>query len=385
MKKLDHHLYKNKGWYYLRYKKYRPALGTQDVKVARDERDYLIQYIKQNGRLPYESEKNEILFGEIAVKWSKLKKPKVSPTTWDRYKGNLNKFILPVFGNKAIDQITTLDVDTWVTSLIKYDFTKKTNKNIFSPLANIFAFAKKHKFISENPCDDADPIEGRDSVEKQPLGFDEIKIFLDQVSDFYRPLFTTMFFSGLRVAEMCGLQWKHIDLVNGIIKVRQNLVWLRGKMYLKEPKNQSSRRDVMVGKVVVDELRTQRNQTWHGDQNNFVFVNKEGECLKATTLAVDVFKHTLKRAGLNANRSLKDTRSSYITNALDAKERLSFIQKQVGHSTPDMIIRHYYKDIPSPDDGRRFEEKCHKNVIGDSDIVTEVLQRMFENPDKKRG
>lgn len=33
---------------------------------------------------------------------------------------------------------------------------------------------------------------------------------------------------------------------------------------------------------------------------------------------------------------------SYITNALDRNERMSFIQKQVGHTTTRMIVDHYF-------------------------------------------
>jgi integrase len=48
-------------------------------------------------------------------------------------------------------------------------------------------------------------------------------------------------------------------------------------------------------------------------------------------------------------------RTSYITNALDRNERMSFIQKQVGHTTTRMIVDHYYRHVPAPDDGNRLE------------------------------
>jgi integrase len=53
--------------------------------------------------------------------------------------------------------------------------------------------------------------------------------------------------------------------------------------------------------------------------------------------------------------SARDTRASYITNALDQNERMSFIQKQVGHTTTRMIVDHYYRHVPAPDDGDRLE------------------------------
>ncbi|MBI5579038.1 MAG: hypothetical protein HY895_07785 [Deltaproteobacteria bacterium] len=54
---------------------------------------------------------------------------------------------------------------------------------------------------------------------------------------------------------------------------------------------------------------------------------------------------------------------SYITNALDQNERMSFIQKQVGHTTTRMIVDHYYRHVPAPDDGNRLEDAWNSTSI----------------------
>jgi hypothetical protein len=56
------------------------------------------------------------------------------------------------------------------------------------------------------------------------------------------------------------------------------------------------------------------------------------------------------------------TRTSYITGTIDHHERLSFVQKQVGHKTTQMIIKHYYKHIPASDDGKAFEKAFAETV-----------------------
>ena len=89
-------------------------------------------------------------------------------------------------------------------------------------------------------------------------------------------------------------------------------------------------------------LREQRKRTWKGDGDNLVFVNTEGRYVHRHTLNRLVIRPTLKKAGIDQRISIKDTRASFITNALDENERLSFIQKQVGHTTTRMIVDHYY-------------------------------------------
>jgi integrase len=64
---------------------------------------------------------------------------------------------------------------------------------------------------------------------------------------------------------------------------------------------------------------------------------------------------TLTKMGTSYNISMKNTRASFITNALDQNERMSYVQKQVGHTTTRMIVDHYYRYVPAPDDGAKLE------------------------------
>jgi integrase len=57
---------------------------------------------------------------------------------------------------------------------------------------------------------------------------------------------------------------------------------------------------------------------------------------------------TLKKLGITTLINFKDTRASFITNAMDNNERMSYIQKQVGHTTTRMVVDHYYRHVPAP-------------------------------------
>jgi integrase len=78
--------------------------------------------------------------------------------------------------------------------------------------------------------------------------------------------------------------------------------------------------------------------------------------LETDILKINHFKPTLKKAGLSENRSCRDTRGTFITNALDANETMGFVQNQVGHSSIKPIVNHYYNRIPRDEDGQKLEE-----------------------------
>jgi hypothetical protein len=47
---------------------------------------------------------------------------------------------------------------------------------------------------------------------------------------------------------------------------------------------------------------------------------------------------------------------------------MSFIQKQVGHTTTRMIVDHYYRHTPAPDDGSRLEKAWnYTRILPESD------------------
>jgi integrase len=115
--------------------------------------------------------------------------------------------------------------------------------------------------------------------------------------------------------------------------------------------------------TVVEALREQEEATWKGNGDDFVFQNTKGRPIHRHTINRLVIKPTLESLGILTPISIKDTRSTFITNALDQNERLSYIQKQVGHTTTRMIVDHYYRHMPAPDDGAKLEKAWQSTSI----------------------
>lgn len=368
--KLNHHLYQDKVsgvWYFQKKgrgmaKPYKFSLETTSVVEARRKRDKYLKEIELHGQIlqPEISTSEAMLFGEVVVKWSEIAKTRIEETTYDNYRKIMNAHILPSFGNWHIDSITGLDIEVFISKL---KCESKTQQNILTPFRNVIKFAKKHKIIQTNPFDDVEPIKKTKSKKKRSLTLDDIKTFLANLDEFWKPLFIFLFFTGARIAEAAGLKWKRVDLVNGVVMIRKTFVYLRGKKIYKRPKTESSIRNIKLPKIVIEALREQRKRTWKGDGDNFVFLNKIGGNIHRHTLNNGVVGPTLRKAGISSNISIKDTRAIYITNSLDENERMSFIQRQVGHTTTRMIVDHYYRYVPAPDDGKRLEDAWNSTSI----------------------
>jgi integrase len=360
-KKLNRNLYqdfKSGIWYFqkdVKGKAYKFSLGTTSLVEARRRRDEYLRDIQLKGFVSFKEEpsqaKDAPFFGEVVKQWADIKKMQISPTTFRVYRKNMNKYVLPVFGNKRIDAITSLEIESFLSRINGSGIYKQT---IMTPFKNIMNFATKHRIISDNPMNLVDRIKS-EKAEVHPLDLEEIRIFLEHVEPFYRQLFIFLFFTGVRIGEAAGLKWKRVDIKNRKVRICKTIVFCDGKPLYKSPKTHGSVRDIKLSASVVNALLEQQKRTWKGDGENFVFMSKRGRHINRHALNDTVFKPTLLKAGLPTNRSLKDTRASFITNSLDHNERLSFIQRQVGHNSTRMIIDHYYNYVPSADDGKKLE------------------------------
>jgi len=83
--------------------------------------------------------------------------------------------------------------------------------------------------------------------------FNNVRNFLEAVPVYYKPLFTFLFFTGVRFGEAAALKWKRVNFKEGKVYIRKTLV--RGEY--KDPKTKSSIRYIKLSHVAMEALRLQ--------------------------------------------------------------------------------------------------------------------------------
>ncbi len=147
------------------------------------------------------------LFGFLAQKWFDLKAAKLKKSTVRDYRNCLNNFILPKFGNVAIDKINYLDIETFLSGL---GGLNKRAINMLVPMRNVFKLALRSGFIDKNPIDLLDPIKP-EKADINPFSMEEVKAIIENVDPYYKNFFIVAFFTGMRFGEMSALKWRNVD------------------------------------------------------------------------------------------------------------------------------------------------------------------------------
>jgi len=81
-------------------------------------------------------------------------------------------------------------------------------------------------------------------------------------------------------------------------------------------------------------------------RSEWVFPSERGGHLDITNLRERIWKPTLRRAGLR-ERTLYQTRHTFATISLASGEDIGWVARVLGHSSTEMVIRHYHKFIPN--------------------------------------
>jgi integrase len=191
-----------------------------------------------------------------------------------------------------------------------------------------------------------------------PLSLDEVFTFLENVPEKHHDYYVVRFFTGMRTAEIDGLQWKYVDFSASKIQVREtweNRLWV-------SPKTETSVRDIEMSKTVEEALLRQKALTFNGPM---VFCTRSGKPLDHDDITRRIWYPTLKKAGL-APRAPYQSRHTFATMMLASGENPEWVARQLGHSNTQMLFNVYSKFVPNLTrrDGSAFQKFLTESLSG---------------------
>src|SRR5262249_39511960 len=151
------------------------------------------------------------------------------------YAANFKNHIIPTLGALPLDEVLAADIETFIANLVmEKKKAKATIATIIKELCKLFNHARKHKIVRDNPASGVSELYRQAQTiheEIQPLTAKEVPVFLAAAQLYfatYYPLFLCAIHTGLRSAELAGLQWGDIDFNGKYLIVRRSVV--RGRI-----------------------------------------------------------------------------------------------------------------------------------------------------------
>jgi integrase len=189
----------------------------------------------------------------------------LAASTRAKYTAHLKKHIRPAFGPRRTAEINTQFIKDWLKAKEEAGLSWSTRSDLRNLMRCIFREAIGWGlWQGENPAKNAKPGRKKMVRKMRKLTTEETRRFLLELREDVRLIVMVALFCTLRISEVMGLQWKHIDFANGQIIVEQR--YWRGDLDL--TKTSDSERKVKMG--FLSDLLRQHAPGTH-DSEEFVF------------------------------------------------------------------------------------------------------------------
>ena len=147
--------------------------------------------------------------------------------------------------------------------------------------------------------------------------------------------------TGLRIGELLALRWKHVDLLRGMILVRETVADGR----FSTPKTRSSRRDVPVSLPLREALAAHRERCCQTEPDDLVFSTRKRTPLNPKNLLRRVLRPACVELKLPPI-SWHSFRHTHATLLGEVGESLRTAQAILGHSDLETTLHVYTHAIP---------------------------------------
>ncbi len=305
----------------------------------------------------------KVSVAQYLEQWLANHKASVAFTTWEWYDMVCRKHIAPHLGHVPLQKLTPLAIQEFYTKKLQSGrldgkgeaLSSNSVRHIHRVFHKALDAAVKLQLIPRNPCD---AVESPKVVRKEARYWtpDEAAQFLKAIqADRLYALFYVALGTGLRRGELLGLRWEDVDLTEGHLTVRQELVRRWKGTAIKEPKTQKSKATVTLSPGVVEVLKKHkghqaRERLQMGDQycdTSFVFTTFDGEPLEPSYISGGYFHRLMRRAGVR-EVNFHALRHTHATILASQGVPLKVVSQRLRHSSVAItgdIYSHVFADM----------------------------------------
>lgn len=333
-------------------------------------------------------EPSKVTFEAFTQKWlENYVRPNLAPKTVYEYERLLDLRILPTFKDMQLNKIKPIHIMEFYKLLQRGDMRRDGQKGKISNstimhyhrlLRKMFNDAIKWQLITDNPVNRIDPPKPK-KPRTDYYDEEEIKELLEALKEEdvkYQAAVMITISAGLRIGELMGLKWKHIDFKNSTIEIEQASQYLPGEgTFTKDPKNESSNRIISMPRPTMRILKIHETnekekmlkcgELWEGGnfKDSFILTQWNGNPMYPGTPS-KWFSNFIKRKGLK-KITFHQLRHTSATMLIHAGLNIRALSARLGHSNTSTTLNIYSHALKSADEVAA--EKMENIMFGDEE------------------
>lgn len=335
-------------------------------KTAAEATEKLEQALAELHMGTYVEQRN-VTVGQWFPEWlEKYCKPKLKQSTFNSYRGYVEKRIVPVMGHIRLLDLSVDIFQRFLNEEFAHGNKKtggalspKTIRNLYLCLHAGMEQAVKNELVMKNHLKGV-VLPRLEEVEMRVLTKQEyvemVKVSLESEERYALGVLLSLK-TGMRIGEICGLRWKDIDVHEQEIHIRQTLQRqekleheegeVKTEIVIGPPKSKKSRRDIPLPETLIPLLRAQRKRQKEDAlaaedayQNmGYVLMNELGCYIEPRTLQ-DTFQRLRKKAGVE-EANFHSLRHTFATRAIENHMDVKTLSELLGHEDVATTMNRY--------------------------------------------
>ena len=310
------------------------ANSYEDVKARRE--DVLNSPFKPSSNTGY-------TFEQVANLWLNYKKDSLKRTSYNQYFNILHQHIFPYMAIKKFSTITAEDASDFLKNKTKEGYSASTVSAIRTILMMIFHYARKHD-IACSVNDDIYIPKTRHRDVKAFTRNEQKKIdeYLKEHPNVYNLSVLLSMYCGLRIGEVCALQWKDIHLDQGTINISKTLIRMQNKInpeenkteiVIQQPKTDSSIRTIPIPSFLLPLLNKYK------DEDDIFVITGKSHCMEPR-VCLRKFKKIICKTEVS-DYTFHSCRHTFATRCVEIGMDAKTLSEILGHSSIKTTLERY--------------------------------------------
>ena len=278
---------------------------------------------------------SEYKYKHVLNEWLNERKTHIKESSYLKYLSTIETIIIPILGEHKFKKITDKDIYNFFNSKKMLEVSESTRRTAFIIIKSSIKYGISKKYIkSFNKLN----IKIKNSKTKV------IYFTRKEQENLYNYLIQNLnlrnlgilisLYTGIRIGELCGLQWKDIDFINETLSINKTVQRIKNlkkeensntKLIVDIPKTEHSVRTIPLPAFLISILKM-----FKADKENYIFTNSPKP--KDPRTYEKYFASVLKKCEIR-NLNFHALRHTFATRAREAGIDIKVLSEILGHSS----------------------------------------------------
>jgi integrase len=288
--------------------------------------------------------------------YKELVLPTFAKSTQGRYRGVVDNYLLPQFGDLCLRDVSVLTVDRFFAGMGNTSLDHESLDKIRDVLSSVLGSAIRYGLLVKNPVEGVRLPRAKKGKKQKPwITQAAFATLLMLIAEPYATMIFVAIYTGLRVSELIGLRWNDIHLDSITVDER----CCRGDWGA--PKSAASNATIPVNRAVIERIQALKSMTVcvkagraarlykvvkSDGPDDLVFQSvKSGAVMRDNNILTRHIKPAARKLGLDFV-NWRCLRTSYATWLKVIKADPKDAQALMRHSRVQTTLDIYQQDIP---------------------------------------